>query len=61
MDLHSFFKSASSNHQSCSTSIDSSSSSSNDVESDKMKRTKVQTLGTISQKCDNIWIDNIFE
>ena len=60
MDLHSFYKSASSSHQSCSTSIDSSSSSSNDAESDKMKSTKVKTLSTISQKCDNIWIENIF-
>ena len=34
MDLHSYFKSASSSHQSCSTSIDSSSSSS-ETESDK--------------------------
>ena len=40
MDLHSYFKSASSSHQSCSTSIDSSSSStssssSSETESDK--------------------------
>ena len=34
MDLHSYFKSASSSHQSCSTSIDSSSSSI-ETESDK--------------------------
>ena len=35
MDLRSYFKSASSSHQSCSTSIDSSNSSSSETESDK--------------------------
>ena len=65
MDLHSYFKSASSSHQSCSTSIDSGSSS-NEMESDKStecnspKRhctstSKAPVKSSIVRQCNKKW------